>query len=162
MNNKYDEELYRVAEETFAALAFIMPLDPEDEAPEETDAGIVASVAFTGEFRGILFLSVPAGLLPELSANMLGTEEGEEPPIDQQRDAFAEALNVICGNLLPIIAGTEIVFDVHAPEILADGRIPDEFEQYESAGSATLIFDTGKAELVIFVDNKPDAAESAA
>ncbi|MCK4625131.1 MAG: chemotaxis protein CheX [Phycisphaerae bacterium] len=156
MNNKYDEELYHVAEETFAALAFIMPLDPEDETPDETDAGIVASVTFTGEFRGIIFLSVPAGLLPELSANMLGAEDGEEPPIDEQHDAFAEALNVICGNLLPIIAGTKAVFDVHAPKIMTDGRIPDEYEQYEPAGSATLIFDTGKADMVLFID-KPAA-----
>ena len=161
MNNKYDEELYRVAEETFADLAFIMPLDPDEEAPDETGAEIVASVEFAGEFRGILFLSVPAGLLPELSANMLGTDDMEEPPIDKQHDAFVEALNVICGNLLPIIAGTEAVFDVHAPEIRADGRIPDEFEQYEQAGAATLIFETGKAELFLFID-KPVAAESAA
>jgi chemotaxis protein CheY-P-specific phosphatase CheC len=161
MNNKYDEELYSVAEEMLATLAFIMPLDPEDEVPDETDVGIVASVTFTGEFRGILFLSAPAALLPELSANMLGTEDGEDPPIDKQHDAFAEALNVICGNLLPIIAGTEVVFDVHTPEILTDGQIPDEYEQYESAGTATLIFETGKAELALFID-KPVAAESAA
>ncbi len=163
MNNKYNEELYRVAEETLASLAFIMPLDPDEEAPDETDARLVASVSFTGPFDGTLFLSVPAGLLRELSANMLGAEDDEEPPIDEQHDAFAEALNVICGNLLPVIAGAEVVFDVHAPEILTDSRIPDEVEQLAPAGSARLALDAGSAELTLFIDEQATGiVESAA
>lgn len=163
MNNKYDEELYRVAEETFASLAFIIPLDPDEEIPDETgdDTNIAASVGFAGPFDGTLMLSIPSGLLLELSTNMLGVEDGEEPPTSEQHDAFTESLNIICGNLLPIIAGTEAVFDVHAPQIMADGQIPDEYDQCEPAGVATLLLDTGKAELALFI-NKSAVAESAA
>ncbi len=162
MNSRYDEQLYCVAEDTFAALAFMMPTD--EETPEETPPhdDLVASVAFAGPFRGILFLSVSTDLLGELAANMLGLEGPEEPPIDKRLDAFAEALNVICGNLLPVIAGTEVVFDVHAPEIQADSRIPAEVEQHEPAGAARLTLDAGMAELALFIDDQPAAVTDSA
>ena len=57
----------------------------------------------------------------ELTENMLGLDEGEaEISSDDQADALKETINVICGNLLPAIAGKDAVFDIQPPEILAD------------------------------------------
>jgi hypothetical protein len=59
-------------------------------------------------------LTVDEAMMPALAANMLGVDEPPPPPADQ-RDALGELANVLCGNLLPEIAGTEHVFLLAAP-----------------------------------------------
>ena len=48
---------------------------------------------------------------------MLGIEEAPEHGV--VLDAFGELTNVICGNVLPLVAGPEAVFDLDAPEVVS-------------------------------------------
>ena len=66
-----------------------------------------------------------AEALAELTANMVGAEDPSDVPPEQQTDGLKELVNVICGNLLPVLAGAEVVFDVHAPILLNRGEIPE-------------------------------------
>ena len=153
MNNKLDDILFEVAEGTFESLGFML-LMPEEEAEEggEGDTGITAKITFAGPFADTLFLTVSSGMLGSLMVNMLGLDEDDAGSPAQQEDALKELLNVVCGNVLPAVAGVEAVFDVQAGEILAEGGIPETLDDREPAARARLNLDTGVARLSLFAE----------
>jgi chemotaxis protein CheY-P-specific phosphatase CheC len=154
MNHEYSEALMEIAGETLEQLAFIFSF-PDDMDPEsiwEEDV-IACRVAFNGPFSGGVLLIISAAALPELAANMLGLDEEDPPPEDQQKDALRETLNVICGNLLPRIGGVEAVFDIQAPEIIEAGAAKIMVGEYKTAArewaSAMLSLDEGECQLYL-------------
>ena len=164
MNNRLNDILSSVAEEVFESLAFVLPAFEEDEsAPPEGAARTAASIAFAGPFEGTLVLSVSSEMLPAISANMLGLDIADAPPADQQHDAFKELLNVICGNLLPKVAGEEAIFNVRAAELLPDSAIPATVADQPPLAAARLDLEEGLAELALFAPEGVAAgAESSA
>jgi len=154
MNEKINEILARVAVETFEKLAFIFafPSDEEDQIP--TDSGITARVSFEGSFSGTLAMSVPGEVLLELTENMLGMGDGEEMTENQQHDALKEAINIVCGNLLPAIGGKESVFKIHAPEIITGAGALGHGVEAEPISMARLDIDDSPCDLLLFVDGE--------
>ena len=153
MTREHDETLQAIAEETFESLAFVlaMPEEMDDAADEPLGPGVTARISFTGPFEGTLFLAASADVVEPTAANMLALIDGEVPTGEQQADAFRELLNVICGNLLPALAGTAPVFDVGAAEILGDEPIPEQFQQRPPTATVRLCLEFGPAELALFV-----------
>ena len=154
----YDEQLYRVAAETMESLA-LMFLVPEEDA---TVFGImpdrVARVDFAGPFDGSLTITFSDELMIELAGNMLGAIDVSEVSAEQQDDALKELLNVICGNLLPQVAGNEAVFKVCSPRILTNAG---EDSEHEEVGDARLFLENGLVE-VTFAVADPSVLTSAA
>ena len=160
MNNKLDETLASVAEKVFESLAFVLPaFEDEPSAAPEAEDRTAAIISFTGPFEGMLALNASSELLPAIAANMLGLDFGEVPSREMQRDAFKELLNVICGNLLPALAGEQAVFDVGAAELLADGAVPATVAGRPPLAAARLHLEGGWVELVLFAPK--DAATGA-
>lgn len=158
MNSKLDEMLQNVAEEVFESLAFLIVMPEEEQAGSvltDDNCWTAATVAFAGPFSGALFLSVSADMLPAIAANMLGLDGDEALSPVQQRDAFKELVNVVCGNLLPALAGDKATFDVRAPEVLPEGRIPPSLQGRPPAATARLNLDAGRAELALFAAAVP-------
>ena len=118
MSREYSQILSEVAVETLEQLAFIFSFadEPDENAIWETDA-IGCHVRFSGSQQGELLMTINRTVLPEMAANMLGLDDDEEALPQQQHDALKEALNIICGNLLPTIGGVEAVYDISAPTI---------------------------------------------
>jgi len=139
MNEQVKEILSRVAVETLEQLAYIFSF-PED-GPGETDydSAMAASVSFAGPFAGGLVMAVSPQVVFELAANMLGVDY-EETTLDQQYDALKESMNVICGNLLPAIAGKQAVFDIGSPEIITGGEaIKEATEKYNGRSPTSMV-----------------------
>ena len=159
MNTKaLDETIYSVAATTIEKLALMFLLS-EDEAAETSDAAMMLTkVSFEGPFTGTLFLAVPAQMTGQLAANMLGREDIESISLQHQQDAVKELANVICGNLLPEIAGNEAVFHVCGPELLGEGQIPSAQENQRRLATASLDLHVGKVELAFFVDKRAPVA----
>jgi hypothetical protein len=148
----FDDTLWAVGEQTFESLAFML-LMPEEEGAASDEWGNVARVNFTGPFGGCLFVAISPGMLDPLGANMLGIEPGEDPPEGVKlEDALKELLNVVCGNLLPAIAGAEDVFQIASPTMLEAPVLPEGMEGMEQRGRAELVLDSGRAELVLYLD----------
>ena len=122
MNEQAIEILTRVAGETLEQLAFIFSFPEEERDTLEDDSLVATSVSFAGPFSGTLVMTISAQILQELTANMLGMDDEEEIALDQQHDALKETINVICGNLLPAIAGKKAVFDLDAPKIIDEAE----------------------------------------
>jgi CheY-specific phosphatase CheX len=96
-------------------------------------------------------------MLPAIASNMLGLDEGDTtPPPEQQRDALKELTSVVCGNLLPRMAGTQAVFKIEAPQIVE----PQAVEKTGGQGPlarARLILDEGRAEFALFIKGEVPA-----
>jgi CheY-specific phosphatase CheX len=154
MHHEYSDVLMEVTVETLEQLAFIFSF-ADDVDPDAIWAESVTSchVTFNGHAQGGLLMLISSAALPELAANMLGLEEDEAPPVDQQKDALQEALNVICGNLLPRIGGVEAVFDIQKPQILEAEAAKALIKEYQSDpqgyASAFLSLDEGECQLYL-------------
>ncbi|NLX58397.1 MAG: chemotaxis protein CheX [Phycisphaerae bacterium] len=148
MTTRYDQVLQDVAAEAFSTLGFMFPMDEGDSA----DAGpladpVVAEVCFSGPQSGALKVAVEPQLPAVLATNMTGADD--QAPAEQQLDAFKEMANVICGNILPRIAGQEAVFDVHPPEICRQDAPGPGGQCVAQAG---LLLDGGRVEVSLFLN----------
>lgn len=149
MSSKLERTLYRAAALTFEELAFMMVL-PETEEPQPWPAAdAAASVEFGGPFGGRLVVRVTEELLPTIAANMLG--EDEVPSAQQQHDALGEIANVICGNVLPGIAGSSAVFHIGAPCTGETAHVSAEGAGSSPAAQVHVAFEQGEAHLSLFI-----------
>jgi len=150
MSKKLEMGLYKAATLTFEDLGFLLPTQEIDEQQLNAQVEAVVSVDFEGPFSGKLLLRVCGGLLPIIATNMLG--EADVPSKSVQYDALGEIANVICGNMLPEIAGSNYIFHVSAPKITDDIDLPPVAEVQVGLG-------TGRADLLLFVFNYPALME---
>ncbi len=150
MAKKLETELYRAATLTFEELSFLLPTPEIDEEQMNAPVEAAVSVDFQGPFSGRLLVKVCGGLLPVIAANMLGEEEA--PSRSQQYDALGEIANVICGHMLPGIAGSKDLFHVSPPKMAESADSPPMAEVQVGLGA-------GRADLLLFVSRYPALME---
>ena len=151
MTSKLEKELYRAAVLTFEEMGFMLPSDEVDARQQAAKAEATVTVPFDGPFSGRLTVTVCGGILGDLAANMLG--EDAEVAQEHLDDALGEIGNVICGNILPRIAGTAGVFDLKPPYVLQHAG-PEALSQADTpAATAHVGLDSGRADLALFVTN---------
>jgi hypothetical protein len=97
---------------TFEGLALLYAAPDVDAGQRAAPLAAGVRLDFTGPFAGAVVVRTTADVLAAAAANMLGA--GGPPPEPLRRDALGELANVICGNLLPAVAG-RAVFDLGAP-----------------------------------------------
>jgi CheY-specific phosphatase CheX len=160
MNPEFDMMLAQVAEDVFSLMAFIMPAEEEEPAAGDGRGRLVARIAFSGPLDGSLVLSVSAGVPAAVATNMLGLDNPDSISPQQCRDALQELANVICGNLLPRIAGSRDVFHVFPPCILSEDQLAEAAGRDPQA-KVKLRLDCGWAELALFVGSPGKTGGSA-
>lgn len=119
MSSTTVQSLSRATTATFEELALLFPeaeLFPEQAA---APLDVAVSVDFRGPLAGRLVVRASRCILPAIAANMLGADESRQPAL--QRDALGEVANVICGHVVPLIAGTDAVVNLSAPKLLDEG-----------------------------------------
>lgn len=119
----YDRELMSVAQGVMEQAAFLTT-DPAEIAPADAavEGNLCAAMDFSGEFAGTIAMMVDESIASSLAANMLGLDEGDPLARLRNGDALGEILNMICGNLLPEIAGSGPVFNLGSPRPLTGGE----------------------------------------
>jgi CheY-specific phosphatase CheX len=155
MKKAFDEILWRVAEEVMGKLAFMFSF-PQTEGNEDDNnrPSIFATVSFKGPFEGKLIMAVASVLLPQLAGNMLGLEQETDSSPEEQRDALKELINVVCGNLLPELAGKQAIFKVGVPEIL-EGLGP---EQEPPLSAVKMMVEDEPCEIRLYITGEVDLA----
>ena len=158
MTEQIKDALSNIAIETFEQLAFMFGFSQEAENPVPSDSPVFARISFSGYFCGTLVMKVSSIILEELAANMLGVDEEEKTTMDQQHDALKETLNIICGNLLPVVAGKHEIFNINLPEIVPAENMSEGSGGPQPVCCVNLAFDVGQCKIVLFVDGKvPDS-----
>ena len=142
-----------------AAFAFIDPAD-EDGASLDPGPFMACSVAFAGPFRGAMALASGARLAATLAANMLGVDEDDPDATRKKADALGEILNMICGNVLPEIAGARAEFAITAPEPLTEPQFENMLSQAPDhmLFTADILVEGFDAHLALIVDAEAAAA----
>ena len=144
--------LYQVTEDVLGKLAFMFTFPEDERELIESNSVLTASVSFEGLYKGTLVMIISDHVLPELTGNMLGIEEDETTTSEQQHDALKELINVICGNLLPEIAGKEAIFKVGMPRIFLN-QIPS-FTGLTSVSSAKLAIEDGECDIHLYIEGE--------
>lgn len=149
MNKKVSKTMSRIAIETLEQLAYIFS-SPSEKNDILTPDATVASVPFSGPFSGRLTLQIDKLPALELVANMLGIDENEIDS-EQKTDAIKETLNILCGNLLPEIAGDQKIFHIKTPHIISNDEVI-ESQNEEAFAATTLSIDDKMCSIYLFVD----------
>ncbi len=150
MNEKIVEALYRAAILTFEELGFMLPVTDLDELQQYASPDFAARVDFHGPFTGHLIVQLGGGVLPILAANMLGEEKA--PVQAMQLDALGEITNIVCGNLLPEIAGADKVFHLDAPFSCPAFDLPGVDAETPPDAEAHLGLEQGRADVLLFME----------
>ncbi|MGW8257957.1 MAG: chemotaxis protein CheX [Thermoguttaceae bacterium] len=154
-----EQKLTDVLEDTFASMAFVLPPAEEDEAESGEAANAHASITFSGPFSGELWISVSRSMLPVLAENIMGIEGSGATTGEEQEDALKEMLNVICGNLLPLIAPPKEVFHIHQPRFLATNE-PLPAHDDDTNAKVQLRLDNGLVELSLRIRHPAEIVEA--
>ena len=156
MNNT-TSHLLAATSSTFEQLGFLFAEQELTDEQEAAQVGAAARVAFEGPFSGVVEIHTAGDLLPELAANMLG--ETTEPDRRLHLDALGEVTNVITGNLLPCLGGSEVVFKLHPPTVVDH---PSDFgtSGYPLAANGSLGVESGRVDVFLYVSNPIEAATS--
>jgi len=158
MNKKLDRIITRISIDTLEKLAFMFAF-PEEDGDETNRAGdangsVHASVAFSGPFDGTLAIEMTQAELSELTVNMLGLDTDNEVKPEQRHDALKETLNVICGNMLPAIAGKQAVFNIEVPRIREPNQSMAGESDQQLRSVVRLNLEMGRCCLYLFVDGQ--------
>ena len=113
-----NKSLQDTATRIFESLWFMIP-DDADES-ERAVSGERVRVRFHGPFDGALDVIAGADVAAEI------TEQSAIETGVRSDDVIGELANLICGNLLPEVAGHDEVFVLSAPEIAASADEPAE------------------------------------
>jgi CheY-specific phosphatase CheX len=122
MNNTWKTALLQAAVLTFEELCFLFPETELTEEQQRATADAAVCVRFQGPFHGALQVNLCGQVLSIVTANILGEEDAPTPA--QQLDALGEIANIICGNLLPHIAGAHAIFQLDAPQVVDAAEAP--------------------------------------
>ena len=149
MNSSRTRELtFRAAAETMEGLALLSLVPAEESPPTGAGDWPAARVRFSGFGRGTLVVSAPRSMLDPLAANMLGLDDASAASAEQRDDALKELANVVCGNLLPALAGATPVFHIEAPVLGG----PTREDTGAPAADVDLFTEAGPVKVVLLVE----------
>ena len=136
---------------TFESLALLLADAPPSAAQASAPLTHAVSVGFVGPSSGSLVVAVSEDVAVALAANMLGLEPDAvraDPALPC--DALGELANVVCGNVLPLVAGREAVFHLAAPAACA---VPAVDASGTPLHVETLGVEAGRAVLAFHLDD---------
>ncbi len=149
MQNKQEAELYRAAVLTFEDLCLTLPTESLDQNQRKAVPVAGVSLTFKGSSSGNLIVMVSAELLSLLPSNMLAMD-GPVAKRDQF-DALKEVANVICGNMLPGVTGSDEAFVISPPEAINLAETQTATAAKPSA-EVHIGLGQGRADLLLFID----------
>jgi CheY-specific phosphatase CheX len=126
VNNPLNSALFKAACGVFEELTFMLASRELDEVQSAAPFDLAGAVEFQGPMNGTLLVGLYGPLIASIAGNMLG--EMELPTEDQQKDAMKELTNILCGNLMPQLAGNEAVFKIGVPRVLDSSELQKEIQ----------------------------------
>jgi chemotaxis protein CheX len=159
MTQQLKSILSGVVNETLERLAFMFAFPDDDRSQDGPEPAVTGRVEFSGLFCGSLVVRFSTSVIPELTANMLGLADDAEISGEAQRDAFKELINVICGNVLPSIAGDQVEFNIGAPETLSSLDVRELLGRDIPACVVRLMLEGGYCDVYLFTEGElPESA----
>ncbi len=114
-----------------SAFIFTDPLEESEQPEIESWVAHGVYITFSGFKTGSVTLWGGDDFLCSTAANMLGIDEDDERAREKGIDALKEVLNIIVGNLITSIYGSEQVFDLSIPEVLSSEKLAEVYDPQE-------------------------------
>ncbi len=151
--------LFQAATSTFESLALLFPEPCSTDGAEFIPLAAAFSVTYHGAGNGRVVVGVTAGVLPALAENMLGSAAA--PDTQLQRDALGELVNVVTGNVLPMVNGATAVFRLDAPTPAGDAPFTA-LDGETQVAFTRLQMDEGEALLALFTRGDATTTDASA
>ena len=142
------EQLLNTSIMAFEEVCFLFVMDDEKNG-YDTENMVTSCVTFQGPYYGQLAISVSHELLDVITINITGEDQEFTP--QQKYDALGEMANIICGNLLPQVAGPKEIFDLSAPQLINEMPISRLAEAKEE--EIEICFDEGLVRIRFHINN---------
>ena len=131
-------------------MGFFLPIQKPARESVEFPAPRSAKVRFEGPFRGALQVTMGEGALATLTMNMMG--EFEPGSATEESDALCELTNVLCGNILPRIAGPKALFNIGPPQVV-EGNSRQTLDALAAVAEVQLAFEEGSALVQLYLES---------
>ncbi len=116
--------LAAIFSEVLANLAFMFN-DEEDYDPCSGAAWLETTIEYRGPISERLRLYCTREFSVLLAANLLGVDPADDDAESQAEDAVKEFMNIVCGQLVTALHGTEPVFNLSIPQVTELPGTPD-------------------------------------
>ena len=124
MQQQQTATLTTVFSEVLASLAFMFT-DEEQQNPPPDTVWLETKISYYGSFRGTLCFRCTREFSTLLAANLLGIDSEDEQAATAAEDASKEFMNIVCGQLVTALYGTESVFNLSIPQLEVMSNPPD-------------------------------------
>lgn len=125
MKQQQTATLTAIFSDVLANLAFMFTDDSPAE-PDPAERWLETTIGYEGTTGGgTLKLVCPASFGRVLAANLLGVDETDPQADEKIADAVSEFMNIVCGQVITALHGTEPVFDLTIPQTCELSAPPD-------------------------------------
>jgi CheY-specific phosphatase CheX len=124
MQQQTSATLTTIFSEVLANLAFMFT-DEEQVESSPTETWLETVISYQGPTRGTLRFRCTTDFSVLLAANLLGIDAQDEEADAKAADAVKEFMNIVCGQLVTALHGSENVFNLTIPETTAMPEAPD-------------------------------------
>lgn len=130
------------------AMMMVEPSSAEEFSEADAPAHMVSVIRFTGKVNGEYRIWCGDEFAATLATNLLGLME--DASNEEKLDSLREMANVLCGNILTELYGTDSVFDLKIPEIVTP--VDDTPEGWQQEETIWLLGDDAPLAMTFVVD----------
>ncbi|MCB9849228.1 MAG: chemotaxis protein CheX [Phycisphaerales bacterium] len=124
MSQQTAATLATIFSDVLADLAFMFT-DEEHNDPNPEEVWVETAIGYRGSSSGDLRFRCPRPFTALLAANLLGASEDDPDAENSADDAAKEFMNIVCGQLVTALHGTQDVFNLTIPELQVLDEAPD-------------------------------------
>ena len=106
--------LREIFSDTLANLAFMF-VDDEPTSPGPNEDWFQITIRYKGPRSGRLGLICPRSFTTALAANLLGVNPEDRQANTKAIDAVKELMNILCGQLVTQVYGSDVLFNLSIP-----------------------------------------------
>lgn len=137
--------LATIFSDVLADLAFMFTED-EEATSNPDEVWLETKIGYRGPVNGELRFRCTREFSRLLASNLLGVV-AEEAGDEQADDAAKEFMNIVCGQLVTALHGTEAIFNLTIPEIRKIAEMPD-FTLNDGGQAATVTIEGQNVQLL--------------
>lgn len=132
--------------EVLANLAFMFTED-EDIETSSADIWLETAIGYVGPAEGALKFRCTREFSRLLAANLLGIDPDSDQAVQQSEDAVKEFMNIVCGQFVTAMHGSDHVFNLTIPAIEELAEVPDMTDD-GGITTSTLAVDAYRVQLI--------------
>lgn len=116
--------LKTIFSDVLANLAFMFTDDAQSEAAPG-QVWLETVIEYEGPVRGLLRFRCTREFAVMLASNLLGTDPDSEDALQQDEDAVKEFMNIVCGQFVTAMHGTDDIYNLTIPRTTQLSEAPD-------------------------------------